>query len=104
MTDNRIDMADCSNRAAERDPVSDTVRGQDDSGDALRSNPEHAGAYDEVVLAQGLGHEAQWKRGLHSKTAHHANVGFAPRAAIPRQSAFCPKRLYFTPPAHSATD
>jgi hypothetical protein len=84
MTDNRIDMADCSNRAAERDPVSDTVRGQDDSGDALRSNPEHAGAYDEVVLAQGLGHEAQWKRGLRlcAKSGHSSPVGFLPEATL----------------------
>ena len=58
MTDSRIDMADCSNRAAERDPLSDTGRGRDDAGDALRSSPEHAGACSEVVLAQGLGHEA----------------------------------------------
>jgi len=33
------------------------VRGRDDAGDALRSSPDHAGAFDEVVLAQGLGHE-----------------------------------------------
>jgi len=31
------------------------VRGRDDAGDALRSSPDHAGAYGEVVLAQGLG-------------------------------------------------
>ena len=77
MTGNRIDMADCSNRAAELDPVSDTAR--NDAGGALRSKPEHADAYGEVVM----GHEAQWKHGLHSKTAHHANVGFAPTAVIP---------------------
>jgi transposase len=33
------------------------VRGRDDAGDALRSGPYHAGASDEVVLAEGLGHE-----------------------------------------------
>src|SRR5437762_9697633 len=33
------------------------MRGRDDAGDALRSSPDHAGAYGEVVLAQGLGHE-----------------------------------------------
>ena len=30
---------------------------RDDAGDALRSGPEHAGAFDEMVLAQGLGDE-----------------------------------------------
>ena len=34
-----------------------TVRRRDDAGDALRSGPHHAGAFDEMVLAQGLGHE-----------------------------------------------
>ena len=34
-----------------------TVRGRDDAGDALRSGPYHAGAFGEVVLAQGVGHE-----------------------------------------------
>jgi hypothetical protein len=29
----------------------------DDASDALRSSPDHAGAHDKVVLAQGLGHE-----------------------------------------------
>ena len=32
-----------------------TVRRRDDAGDALRSSPEHAGAFDKMVLAQGLG-------------------------------------------------
>ena len=31
------------------------VRRQDDADDALRSGPEHAGAFGEMVLAQGLG-------------------------------------------------
>jgi hypothetical protein len=34
-----------------------TVRGRDDADDALRSGPEHAGAFSEMVLAQGLGNE-----------------------------------------------
>jgi len=34
-----------------------TVRRRDDADDALRSGPEHAGAFDEMVLAQGLGDE-----------------------------------------------
>src|SRR5262249_40616977 len=34
-----------------------TVRGRDAADDALRSGPEHAGAFDEMVLAQGLGDE-----------------------------------------------
>jgi hypothetical protein len=33
------------------------LRRRDDAGDALRSGPYHAGALDEMVLAQGLGHE-----------------------------------------------
>jgi hypothetical protein len=33
------------------------VRGRDDAGDALRSGSYHAGAFGEVVLAQGLGRE-----------------------------------------------
>src|SRR5207302_8800443 len=33
------------------------VRGRNGTGDALRSSSDHAGAYGEVVLAQGLGHE-----------------------------------------------
>jgi transposase len=33
------------------------VRGRADAGDALRSGSYHAGAFGEVVLAQGLGHE-----------------------------------------------
>jgi transposase len=33
------------------------VRRRDGTGDALRSGSDHAGAFDEVVLAQGLGHE-----------------------------------------------
>ena len=32
-----------------------TVRRRDDAGDALRSGPHHAGALDEMVMAQGLG-------------------------------------------------
>src|SRR5215831_315781 len=32
-----------------------TVRRRDDADDALRSGPEHAGAFGEMVLAQGLG-------------------------------------------------
>ena len=31
------------------------VRRRDDAGDALRSSPHHAGALNEMVLAQGLG-------------------------------------------------
>jgi hypothetical protein len=34
-----------------------TVRRRDDADDALRSGPEHAGAFGEMVLAQGLGDE-----------------------------------------------
>src|SRR6266487_523528 len=34
-----------------------TVWRRDDADDALRSSPEHAGAFDEMVLAQGLGDE-----------------------------------------------
>src|SRR5262245_51242360 len=34
-----------------------TVRRRDDADDALRSGPDHAGAFDEMVLAQGLGDE-----------------------------------------------
>jgi hypothetical protein len=34
-----------------------TVRTRDDADDALRSGPEHAGAFGEMVLAQGLGDE-----------------------------------------------
>src|SRR6516162_5274022 len=34
-----------------------TVRRRDDADDAVRSGPEHAGAFDEMVLAQGLGDE-----------------------------------------------
>ena len=34
-----------------------TVWRRDDADDALRSGPEHAGAFDEMVLAQGLGDE-----------------------------------------------
>ena len=34
-----------------------TVRRRDDADDALRSGPEHAGAFGEMVLAQGLGNE-----------------------------------------------
>jgi transposase len=30
---------------------------RDDANDALRSGPEHAGAFDQMVLAQGLGDE-----------------------------------------------
>ena len=30
---------------------------RDDAGDALRSGPHHAGALNEMVLAQGLGDE-----------------------------------------------
>ena len=33
------------------------MRRRDDAGDALRSGPDHAGALDEMVLAQGLGDE-----------------------------------------------
>jgi hypothetical protein len=33
-----------------------TLRRRDGAGDALRSGPSHAGAFGEVVLAQGLGH------------------------------------------------
>src|SRR5262249_40459158 len=33
------------------------VRRRDDADDALRSGPEHAGAFGEMVLAQGLGDE-----------------------------------------------
>ena len=33
------------------------VRRRDDADDALRSGPDHAGAFDEMVLAQGLGDE-----------------------------------------------
>jgi hypothetical protein len=33
------------------------VRRRDDADDALRSGPEHAGAFSEMVLAQGLGNE-----------------------------------------------
>ena len=33
------------------------VRGRDDAGDALRSGSDHAGAFGEMVLAQGLGDE-----------------------------------------------
>ena len=36
-----------------------TVRRRDDADDALRSGPEHAGAFDEMVLAQGLGNEGR---------------------------------------------
>src|SRR4029077_7711614 len=32
-------------------------RRRDDADDALRSGPDHAGAFDEMVLAQGLGDE-----------------------------------------------
>ena len=32
-----------------------TMRRRDDAGDALRSGPHHAGALDQMVLAQGLG-------------------------------------------------
>ena len=34
-----------------------TVRRRDDESDALRSGPDHAGSFDEMVLAQGLGDE-----------------------------------------------
>src|SRR5262249_34971038 len=34
-----------------------TVRRRDDADDALRSGPEHGGALDEMILAQGLGDE-----------------------------------------------
>src|SRR5258707_4482044 len=33
------------------------VWGRDDAGDALRSSPDHAGAFSKVVMAQGLGDE-----------------------------------------------
>jgi transposase len=35
------------------------VRRRDDADDALRSGPKHAGAFDEMVLAQGLGDEGR---------------------------------------------
>src|SRR5215831_9848740 len=36
-----------------------TVRRRDDADDALRSGPEHVGAFDEMVLAQGMGDEGR---------------------------------------------
>ena len=56
------------------------VRGRDDAGDALRSGPEHAGALNEMVLAQGLGdadcqaprHEEGNRRAGASLGRHHA--------------------------------
>src|SRR5262249_23953422 len=41
-----------------------TVRRRDDADDALRSGSEHAGAFSEMVLAQGLGNEDRQHRGM----------------------------------------
>jgi transposase len=46
------------------------VRGRDDADDALRSSPEHAGAFNKMVLAQGLGDEnrpASWHEKSHRR-------------------------------------
>jgi transposase len=51
--------------------------GDDDAADALRSSPDHAGAYGEVVLAQGLGHEDRQHRGMKK-----AIVALARRLAV----------------------
>lgn len=94
-------MADKSNRAAERDSVSNAKmkraeltftfqldpieKSAGDAGDALRSSPEHAGAYGEVVLAPGLGHEGQWKRGARLPFQNHSSCEWqlcAPKAAV----------------------
>jgi len=108
----QTDMADKSNRAAERDSVSNAKmkraeltfpfqldpieKSAGDAGDALRSSPEHTGAYGEVVLAPGLGHEGQWKRG--------ARLPFQNRSLCERPlcgqlrpflSNFNPKRVSF---------
>jgi hypothetical protein len=38
-------------------PAYITLRRRDDAGDALRSGPDHAGAFRKMVVAQGLGDE-----------------------------------------------
>jgi transposase len=46
------------------------LRRRDDADDALRSRPEHAGAFDKMVLAQGLGDEdrpASWHEKSHRR-------------------------------------
>src|ERR1700722_1621003 len=53
------------------------VRGRDDAGDALRSGSYHAGAFGEVVLAQGLRHEIARQPGIKK-----AIVALARRLAV----------------------
>src|SRR5262249_611136 len=59
-----------------------TVRRRDDADDALRSGPEHAGAFDKMVLAQSLGDEGcQASRDEEGDRGAGASVGrdHAPR-------------------------